>query len=311
MKENSAKQTGITGIILRGMAMGIADLVPGVSGGTIAFISGIYQRLLSAIKGLPELAVFALKNGIPKAWKKGDLTFLSLLFGGILSSVLLFSTLLSYLLENHSTLVWAFFFGLIAGSIVLVAREIPIWNWKTFLSLGLGAGIGLYLTLLAPVQWPHTYPYVFLAGAIAICAMILPGISGSFILLLIGKYHFIVDALKSKEIGVILTFALGCVTGLLGFSRFINWTFKRFPSLITALLTGFMAGSLNKVWPWKVTVAYSQKSADKWIPLIERNVSPYSLESPQILFCLLLAATGAGLMFAVMRFMPSSSSAKL
>jgi putative membrane protein len=308
MEENKEKQVGLTGIIIRGMAMGIADLVPGVSGGTIAFISGIYQRLLSAIKGLPELIGIALKEGIPAAWKKGDLSFLFFLFAGILSSVLLFSKLLSFLLDNHATLVWAFFFGLILGSIVMVAKTIPVWNTSTWLSLFAGVLAGLYLTLLAPVQWPNSYPFIFLSGAIAICAMILPGISGSFILLLIGKYHFIVDSLKSKDISVILTFALGCIIGLLGFSRVINWAFKRFPVLITALLTGFMAGSLNKVWPWKITIVYSKKSPDKdiWIPLIEQNVSPLSVESPQLLLCTLLALSGAALMLLLMRFLPNT-----
>ena len=283
-------------LYLKGVAMGSADVVPGVSGGTIAFIAGIYEELLDSIRSINLSSVKLLfSKGVVSFWKEINGTFLVVLLAGILTSILSLARLITYLLANHAILVWAFFFGLIVGSVYFVATKIKKWNVPVIISGIIGIAIAYYITITVPAETSQSLPFIFLAGFIAICAMILPGISGSFILLLIGKYEYILTALKNIDLSVIITFSVGCVAGLLSFASLISWLFRKYHDLTVALLTGFMIGSLNKVWPWKEVLEFRVNSHGEEVPLIERSVLPGVYENltgndPQI-----LAATGLAL----------------
>lgn len=239
-------------VTLKGMGMGAADVVPGVSGGTIAFITGIYEELINTIKSINPSLLKVLKNGGIKAlWYKVNAPFLIALLIGIGISIISLSRIILYLLQNHPIPVWAFFFGLILASAYLVAAEIDNWNLPVIIATFVGTSIAYTITIISPAETPTDLWFIFICGAIAICAMILPGISGSFILLLMGKYEYIFTSLKEFNLAVIITFALGCVTGILSFSHILSWMFKKYKNVTIALLAGFMIGSLNKVWPWK------------------------------------------------------------
>ena len=245
-------------ISLKGMAMGAADVVPGVSGGTIAFISGIYEELLNSISSFKFSLINVLKNeGIKVVWKKINGSFLLALFIGICFSVLSLAKLIENLLENHPILIWSFFFGLVLASIIYIAKQIKLWNIKCYLYLIFGLIFAYYITTLNPVITQNSSPwFLFLAGMIAICAMILPGISGSFILVLLGAYKPILNAINTKDFFSIIIFMAGAVLGLLTFSRVLKWLFSTYKNYTLALLIGFIAGSLNKIWPWKETISW-------------------------------------------------------
>jgi len=241
--------------------MGIAEVIPGVSGGTIAFITGIYERLLNAIKAFsPALIGTFRKEGLKGLWTAIDGTFLLTLVMGMAGGIVVGAFGVSYLLEEYPPVIWAFFFGLIIASAIYIGRQIEKWTAVEVILLIAGAVLAYFITTIAPVEWSRSLPVVFIAGAIAISALILPGISGSFMLLLMGMYYFIVTktlkegVLQNFDPQAMLTmavFGLGCLTGLLTVARVLSWTFKnyRFPTL--AVLTGFMLGSLNKIWPWR------------------------------------------------------------
>lgn len=241
-------------LMLKGMGMGAADVVPGVSGGTIAFIVGIYDELINTIKSinlqsLKLLFTFKFKE----FWKAVNGNFLFSLFAGIAISVFSLAKLITYLLVAHPILVWAFFFGLVLASTWFVAKDIEGWNWKTVLSFIIGAVIAYYITVVTPAETPTNLLFIFLCGAIAICAMILPGISGSFILVLLGKYHYIMYAVKGLDLLILCVFGVGAFIGITSFSRVLSYALKHFRNVTMAVLAGFMLGSLNKVWPWKTT----------------------------------------------------------
>ena len=281
-------------LYIKGMAMGAADVVPGVSGGTIAFITGIYEELLSTIKGF-NLSVFkTLKNeGIAATWKKTNASFLVVLFAGIFTSVISLAKGITFLLSHYPILLWAFFFGLIVASSIIIGRYIKEWNFKSIGIMVLGAAIAFYITIAAPSQMPDGLGYIFAAGCIAICAMILPGISGSFILLLLGAYATIlgsisglVDALNNVDFHLVTKYGInlfvfisGCVVGIISFSNFLSWMFKKAYSLTMALLTGFMVGSLNKVWPWKETTEFRINSHGEEVPFLQSNILPAEFET--------------------------------
>ncbi|MGI9545450.1 MAG: DUF368 domain-containing protein, partial [Cyclobacteriaceae bacterium] len=242
-------------IFLKGMAMGAADVVPGVSGGTIAFITGIYERLLNAIKSVDIEALKLLSKFQWLAfWRKIDATFLLPLVFGIGVSLVVLSNQVEYLLKEYPIQLWSFFFGLIVISAIWVAREVKHWRPATVLSSLIGIGIAYTITVLSSAQTPEHFWFIFLCGTIAICAMVLPGISGSFILILLGKYVYIITALNERNLLVLGIFALGCLVGLLSFARVVSWLLNKYHDLAIALLAGFMVGSLNKVWPWKETL---------------------------------------------------------
>ena len=288
----------------KGMAMGAADVVPGVSGGTVAFITGIYDELLRSIASVPEALVQLLRGRVAKAWQLANVNFLLVLFAGILTSVFSLARLITWLLSEHPIPVWSFFFGLILVSSHLVAREIARWNWTRVLSFAVGIAFAWWITVAAPVQWGSDPLSLFLAGAIAICAMILPGISGSFLLLLMGLYAVVLGAVKSLDVAVLAVFAAGCLVGILSFSRLLSWLLARYRDLTLAFLTGLMLGSLNKVWPWKHTLTWRTDSHGQQVPLLQENLWPSQYVSQagqdsQWLLALLLAVVGVVLVLGL------------
>ena len=254
-------------ISFKGIAMGAADAVPGVSGGTIAFISGIYEELIFSISNV-NLSLFKtlFTKGIKAFWKQANGNFLTALLLGIIVSFVSFMRLAKYLLEHHPVLIWSFFFGLIVASIYFVGKQITKWNLAVIVSLIIGACIAFYITTLPALATNNNPWFLFLAGAIAICAMILPGISGSFILIILGAYKTLSDALHDFDIKKIIIFATGALIGLLSFSRVLKWLFKHYHNITLALLTGFIFGSLNKVWPWKRTVSVMVDETGEILP---------------------------------------------
>ncbi|MBP8236134.1 MAG: DUF368 domain-containing protein [Pseudomonas sp.] len=281
----------------KGIAMGAADVVPGVSGGTIAFVSGIYDELLRSIASVPIALGLLLRGRIVEAWKAANATFLLVLLLGIMTSVLSLARLITYLLAEQPIPVWSFFFGLILVSTHLVVREIQRWNSTRVVSLLLGVAFAYWITVAAPLQWGHDPLSLFLAGAIAICAMILPGISGSFLLVLMGLYSFVLGAVKSLDITVLLIFASGCLVGIVSFAGFLRWLLARWRDLTLAFLTGLMVGSLNKIWPWKETLSWRTDSHGAQVPVLQNNLWPerfaeVSGQDPQVLLAIVLAVAG-------------------
>ncbi|WP_224994507.1 DUF368 domain-containing protein [Cesiribacter sp. SM1] len=285
-------------LYLKGAGMGAADVVPGVSGGTIAFITGIYEELLDSIKSFNLDALQLLKQGQFKGlWQHINGTFLVVLLAGVFTSLLTLSRLITWLLATYPIQLWSFFFGLIIISAILVTKEIRKWNAAVVIAGIIGIAIAYVITVVSPGQTPDDLWFIFIAGAIAICAMILPGISGSFILLLLVKYEFILNAVKELNIPVIIVFGLGCVTGLLSFARVVSWLLDRYYNVAVALLAGFMIGSLNKVWPWKVVTEYYMDSKGIQKPLVTESVWPttYAISTGQqahVLWAVLFAALG-------------------
>lgn len=254
-------------ISLKGVAMGAADAVPGVSGGTIAFISGIYEELITTISNVNLNLIKTLRNeGFNAFWKQVNGNFILALLTGIIISFISFMRLAKYLIEQHPVLIWSFFFGLIVVSIYFVGKQITKWNGLTALSLILGAAIAYYITGLPSLAANSNPFYLLFAGAIAICAMILPGISGSFILVILGAYKTLSDAFHDFDLKRIALFTIGAGIGLLSFSRILKWLFKNYHNSTLALLTGFIFGSLNKVWPWKKTISVMNDKTGEVIP---------------------------------------------
>jgi putative membrane protein len=246
-------------VAVKGACMGAADVIPGVSGGTIAFITGIYDQLIGSINSINGTALKLFFSGkFKEFWKHINGSFLVSLFCGILVSVLSLAGLMQYLLEHHPIQTWAFFFGLIVASSIFILRGIQGWNMKSAMFPVLGVVLGIVVCTLSPTQTPDALWFIFLSGAIAICAMILPGISGSFILLILGKYKYIMGAITGLITGaavgeslvILCVFAVGAVCGILAFSRLLHWLLARFNKETLMVLAGFIIGSLVKVWPW-------------------------------------------------------------
>lgn len=280
-------------ISLKGICMGAADVVPGVSGGTIAFISGIYEELIETIDGL-KFSVFRIlkKEGFRRAWQSVNANFLGALFIGIFISILTFSKLISWLLETKPILLWSFFIGLIVASIFFVGKQVSKWTAGVVISLLVGTILSFYVTIARPMTQTDSYLFLFLAGFLAIIAMILPGISGAFILVLMGAYQSVLNtvndfregiaqgnwSLFSTSFGKLAMFMLGAILGLKFFSGILTWMFKHHKDLTLAVLTGFMIGSLNKIWPWKEVLFWRTNSEGVRVALIEKNISPLSFE---------------------------------
>ena len=246
-------------VAVKGACMGAADVIPGVSGGTIAFNTGIYDQLIESINSINGTALKLFFSGkFKEFWKHINGSFLVSLFCGILVSVLSLAGLMQYLLEHHPIQTWAFFFGLIVASSIFILRGIQGWNMKSAMFPVLGVVLGIVVCTLSPTQTPDALWFIFLSGAIAICAMILPGISGSFILLILGKYKYIMGAITGLTTGaavgeslvILCVFAVGAVCGILAFSRLLHWLLARFNKETLMVLAGFIIGSLVKVWPW-------------------------------------------------------------
>ena len=281
-------------ITLKGMAMGAADVVPGVSGGTIAFISGIYDELLDSINSF-NLSVFKIwkEKGFKKVWEKINGNFLLALVLGIGISVLSLAKALSLALVHYPILVWSFFFGLVLASIIYVGKQIKSWNFGSVLSLIVGAAVAYFITQIQPAVGanPSVF-YLILSGSLAICAMILPGISGSFILVLLGMYQVALTAIHQREFDKIALLGIGAIIGLLTFSKLLKYILDKHRNNTLALLTGFIIGALNKIWPWK-EVLESMEVGGKTLVIKEKSISPYSyVGDNQIIYAILLASLG-------------------
>jgi len=280
-------------LTLKGAAMGAADVVPGVSGGTIAFISGIYEELITAINQI-NLKLFQTwrNEGFSVFWRKLNGNFLLALFSGIAISVFSLAKFISWLLTHQPVLLWSFFFGLVLASVIYVGKAISKWNVYTVGILLAGAALAYYITTLPPSENTTSLPFLFLSGALAVCAMILPGISGAFILVLLGSYKTILDAVHERDLKIVITVTLGAIFGLLSFARLLKWMFSNFKNSTLALLTGFILGSLNKIWPWK-KVLETKVFGDKIIPIKEQNILPSAFEGDsQLAVAIFLALLG-------------------
>ncbi|WP_074214308.1 DUF368 domain-containing protein [Salinivibrio sp. ES.052] len=297
---------------LKGMAMGAADVVPGVSGGTIAFITGIYTQLLESIRRItPRLFALWRKEGFKAVWQHVNGTFLCVLLAGILTSIASLAKGISWTLTHHPIPLWSFFFGLIIASALHIAKQLPAPKVrpKTVLAVLLGIGFAYWITIANPLQLTAGPLTVFLAGAIAICAMILPGISGSFILLLLGMYSPILDAVHQTQFGLLGLFAVGAVTGLLTFSHLLSWLLRRYYALTLAFLTGLMLGTLGKIWPWKHTLTWRTNSSGEQVPLVQDNLLPGAYEaivghSAQVGLAIVAMIGGFVLVLLLERFSP-------
>ncbi|WP_430461414.1 DUF368 domain-containing protein [Thalassolituus sp. LLYu03] len=279
-------------LFLKGLAMGAADVVPGVSGGTIAFVTGIYTELLDSIKSIgPQALGVWRRQGLRAFWQHINGTFLLVLGSGILLALLTLARGIHYLLLNYPVWVWAFFFGLILASSWHVGKEIRRWRLPELAFLLAGAALAAWISLASPTQIEATPLIVFIAGSVAICAMILPGISGSFILLLMGLYEPILGAVKAFDLATMGLFACGAALGLTLFSRLLSWLLHHYHHAMFALLTGFMLGSLVKVWPWKETLLTRLNSKGEVVPFIQGNILPS-----------LSAETGLALLLSVVGF---------
>lgn len=285
-------------ITLKGMAMGAADAVPGVSGGTIAFISGIYEELISSISQINFSLLKTLQqDGVKTVWKQVNGNFLLALLIGIFISFVSFMRLAKYLIEFHPILIWAFFFGLVLASIIFVAKQVTNWNIISILALCGAAFLAYYITTLPSLANNNNPFFLFIAAAIAICAMILPGISGAFILVLLGAYKTLSTAFHDINIKHIFIFVAGAITGLLSFSKLLKWLFNNYKNTTLAILTGFIIGSLNKIWPWKETLTTRVDSKGNIIPVLQQSIFPNTYAElyqtdPQILFAISLMLAG-------------------
>lgn len=267
-------------LVSKGLAMGAADVVPGVSGGTIALISGIYDELLYSLKQISPQALLVLRREGPAAfWQHINGTFLLCVFAGILLSLKTFAALITFALAAYPIVVWSFFFGLIVASVIFMGKQQSGWRLLDWFGLIVGTLLVYGVTLATPTQLPSSPLIFFGGGFIAICAMILPGISGSFLLLLMGLYPAFIAAINNLEWVALASFGAGCVSGLLLFSRFLSWLLNRFHKITMAVLIGFLVGSLNAVWPWKVTLESVVDRHGETVPVLQQSVSPWQFEA--------------------------------
>ncbi len=295
-------------ITFKGIAMGAADVVPGVSGGTIAFISGIYEELLESIDKV-SLKVFKVwkKEGFKTAWKSINGSFLLALFSGIAISILSLAKLIKWLLHNEPVLLWSFFFGLVLASILYIAKQIKGWSTKIILAIIVTSILSYFITLAEPFASPDSPFYLLFCGFIAIIAMILPGVSGAFILLILGAYQTAIDTVNNLIEGItagnmdlfkdaFLKFcllAIGAIIGLKVFSKALNWMFKHQKNLTLAILTGFMIGSLNKIWPWKEILKTRINSKGEEVTLLDQSILPTSYDGDnQLIMALVFIVIG-------------------
>jgi putative membrane protein len=292
-------------IFLRGLAMGAADIVPGVSGGTVALITGIYPRLLHSLRSVDlSFLRLLLRGDIGGAWRHIDGNFLSALLLGIVTSIFSLAQLLSWLLTHYPEPLWAGFFGLILASALLLLRQVPHWHLRQCSALLVGVAIALTVGLAPHAEFVGGMTGVFLAGFIAICAMILPGISGSFILVLLGMYGAVLTAVKELDFLFLVIFASGAGCGLMVFSRLLDWLLSRYRAATVALLTGFLFGSLVVVWPWKRVLAWVTDSHGLLKPAQQWPVGPADYlartgEEPMLLLCAVTALVGFSLVWIV------------
>jgi putative membrane protein len=302
------------GIYARGLAMGAADIVPGVSGGTIAFISGIYEELVSSIRafGRPRLIRAALHLRIQEVFKLANWRFLMFLGVGIMTAIFALAGFLEYMLVNRPVFLWAFFFGLVLASVFTISRSIKIWRPQLLAATAAGAIGAFWLVGIVPMQTPETWWFFLLSGALASCAMILPGISGSYILLLLGKYQQVLSAVNQRDFLTLGLITVGAVIGLITFAQILHYLFKRYHNATVAVLIGLMIGSLRKIWPWKLDTAWLTDAAGAFIldshgaqiVTAQQNIWPdFSTRAgvSEVLIALVLGLIGAALVIAIER----------
>lgn len=303
-------------LYLKGMAMGAVDVVPGFSGGTMALITGIYDRLLSAFSALPAALLLVLKGRIKQAWQVCDATFLLLVVLGVLSSIFSLARLITYLMHHQPISLWSFFFGLVLVSVYLVGREVRRWSLGRCCAFVGGLLFALWITQASALQLTATPAVLFVAGAIAISAMILPGISGSFMLVLMGLYPVVLGAVKSLDFSVLAFFSAGCVFGLLCFSKFLSWMLQVLRDVTLAFLAGVVLGSLGKVWPWKQTLTWQTNAQGESFPLLQQNLWPQTYQqvtnqAPQFLWALLLCILAVVMVLGVEWYARRNAAAPL
>lgn len=295
-------------VSLKGIAMGAADVVPGVSGGTIAFISGIYEELIESIEKLNLEALKVLRHsGLKAAWHSINGNFLASLFLGIAISVFSLAKIIKWLLLNEAVLLWSFFFGLVIASIIFVGKQIKGSNFAVILAILSSTLLSYYITLAEPFASPDSNIYLIFCGFLAIIAMILPGVSGAFILLILGAYQIAIETINNLIEGLLtlnatlffdalikfLMIGLGAIIGLKLFSKVLNWMFKNHKNLTLAILTGFMIGSLNKIWPWKNVLTWRLNSEGLKVPLLEKSIMPSEfIGDPKIVLALVFMVIG-------------------
>lgn len=292
----------IFSVFLKGLAMGAANVIPGVSGGTIALITGIYERLINAIKSFDLNSLKLLFSRQWRAfWTVTDSTFLLALFAGIGISIVTLAKLLEYLLEKHETPTMAFFFGLILVSIFFVGKTVKSWDTPAWVMLIVGIIVAAGIAFLAPASENNSFFYVFLCGIVAMCSMILPGLSGSFVLIIMGNYALILAAIGNADLGILLPLALGCIFGMIAFSHLLSWIFKNYHDQTIAMMTGFIAGSLLIIWPWKTTLTESIAREGKPAKEVVTGYEWFlpSLNDSSTLVALVLAIGGALALFVM------------
>ncbi len=239
---------------VKGIAVGVANIIPGVSGGTIALITGIFERLIDAIKSFDLVAAKLFFTGKWKAFaEKTDFYFLLTLFAGIALAIISLARVFDYLFRDYPVYIWAYFFGLVLASVYFVAKTIDRWNFVVVLLFVLGTAFAVFVSMINPASENSNFWYLFLCGIVAICSMILPGLSGSFVLILMGNYQLVaIQAINGRQFSILIPVALGAIIGLIAFSHILSWVFKRYKDQTIAVLTGFILGSLNVLWPWKI-----------------------------------------------------------
>jgi putative membrane protein len=296
----------------KGIAMGAADVVPGVSGGTIAFITGIYDTLLESIRRInPSLLSIWRNKGSKAAFNHINGFFLISLFSGIFVSIATLAKLITWLLNTHPIPIWSFFFGLILVSVYHIVRQVEKRDAIRFITLLVGVAFAYSITVLKPLHMEPTMLNTLIAGSIAICAMILPGISGSFILLLIGMYTPVLAAVKGFQVDILALFLTGCVIGLLTFSHLLSWLLRKFRDATLMFLTGLMIGTLPKIWPWKETVTWRTNSKGEQVPLLQHNLSPFEYEHitsqpSQLMIAIVMMLVAIALVLSLEKFADSS-----
>lgn len=290
--------------VLKGMALGTANVIPGVSGGTIALITGIFERLIDAIKSFNLKALKLLLTGKFKEFAaKTDLVFLSAVFGGIFIAIVSIAKIFKYLFEHYPIYIWAFFFGLIIASVWYVGKTVSKWNYASIISAIVGAAIAVFITFLTPANENNSFIYLIICGVVAICSMILPGLSGSFVLIIMGNYKLVfIDSVNNWDFDVLLPVGIGAVGGLLAFSHLLSWVFKKFRDQTISLLTGFIAGSLGILWPWKKVITESFGEKEKTIG--------YIWQMPEINMELLISVVLIGLGFLTIALMERQGAKK-
>ena len=295
------------GLAARGFVMGCADIVPGVSGGTMAFILGIYEELVMSIRAGARRPFWQalLRLDILSALEAVNARFLAAVLAGIVVAVLTLASWLEWTLKSHPVLIWSFFFGLVFASIVTVRKRVRSWSATLYAALAVGAVGAYFLVGAVPVQTPESAWFLFLSGMLAICAMILPGISGSFILVLLGKYQFVLAAVNQRDVVSLAIVGVGAVVGIVTFAQILAWLFKRYHDLTIAVLIGLMAGSLRKIWPWKLTVESIIDRHGEILPTVQQNFLPSALTG-EVFLALGLALAGFVIVMALDRLSAST-----